>query len=236
MTSTPSTRTNTDKLAPIHGRDLKVRRHQEILAAAFEEFAAKGYAETRLEDVAQRAGIAKGTIYLYFKNKEVLFRAVLRGLIHHVFERLEAFVRSFSGSAEELVREVLSQQYAEVVKNTKVRLMLRLLIAESHKFPQLSDVYLREVITPGVAAMRLLVQKGVASGEFRRTRIADFPQVIAGPTVLAVVWALVLGDREPLDLDAYMEAHLELLLYGLRKTGPAAAGGFGSVMGEGEPR
>ena len=68
--------------------------------------------------------------------------------------------------------------------------MFRLLIAESHKFPQLSDVYLREVIAPGVAAMRILVEKGVASGEFRETKIAEFPQVLVGPAVLAVVWAL----------------------------------------------
>ena len=219
-----SARMNVKKASTAHGRKWKLQRQEEILAAAFEEFATKGYAEARLDDVAKRAGIAKGTIYLYFKNKEMLFRAVLRGLIHHVFEELEPFIRAFQGSAEELVRSVLSRQYAEVVKNRKARSMLRLLIAESHKFPQLSDAYLREIIGPGVTAMRALVEKGVASGEFRETKIAEFPQVLVGPAVLAVVWTLILGERQRLDLDAYMEAHLELLLYGLRKASHSAGG------------
>ncbi len=197
-------------------REAKLHRHDQILAAAFEEFSAKGYAEARLEDVAQRAGIAKGTIYLYFKNKELLFRAVLRGLIRHAFEELEIFVQTFSGTAEELVRQVLARQYTNVVKNSKARLMLRLLIAESHKFPQLADVYLREVVGPGVAAMRTLIERGIASSEFRESKIAAFPQVLVGPAVLAVVWTLIVGERQPLDLDRYMEAHLELVLHGLR--------------------
>src|ERR1019366_8512839 len=111
----------------------------------------------------------------------VLLRAVLRSLVHHTFEESEVFVRAFPGSAEELLRNVLSRQYGEVVKNTKARSMIRLLVAESHKFPQLTDVYLSEVILPGVAAMRILIEKGVASGEFRETKIVEYPQVLAGP-------------------------------------------------------
>ena len=217
------------------GRVHRLRRQEEILAAAFEAFAAKGYAEARLDDVARRAGIAKGTIYLYFKNKELLFRAVLRDLIHQVFEELEVFVQTFPGSAEELVRKVLSRQYAQIVKNPKARSMFRLLISESHKFPQLADVYLREVVTPGVNAMRMLVKKGVASGEFRDTKIAEFPQVLAGPAVLAVVWELILGERGQLDLDAYREAHLELLLHGLRNTTTDVPGNYLGGIRESSP-
>jgi len=210
------TRTRESEKVRSENRKSRARREEDIRAAAFEEFAAKGYAEARLEDVAERAGIAKGTIYLYFKNKELLFRAVLRSLIHHVFQELEVFVRTCPGSAEELMRQVLTRQYSQVVKNGKARLMLRLLIAESHRFPRLSEVYLREVVGPGVTAMRILIERGIASGEFSPNRMADFPQVLAGPAVLAVVWALILGERQPLDLDGYMEAHLELVLHGLR--------------------
>jgi AcrR family transcriptional regulator len=224
MGANPSARIKVKRAPTAPGRQHKLQRQEDILAAAFEEFAAKGYAEARLDDVARRAGIAKGTIYLYFKNKELLFRAVLRSLIHQVFEELEVFVQTFPGSAEELVHNVLSRQYAQIVKNPKARSMFRLLISESHKFPQLSDVYLREVVIPGVNAMRMLVKKGVASGEFRDTRIADFPQVLVGPAVLAVVWALILGEREQLDLNAYREAHLELLLQGLRNPSPGYSG------------
>jgi AcrR family transcriptional regulator len=227
-------RVNIKKPAPLHGRTYKLQRHQAILTAAFEEFAQNGYAEARLEDVAQRAGIAKGTIYLYFKNKELLFRAVLRSLIHHTFSELEAFVRTFPGSVDELVRTVVARQYAEIVKSPKARSMLRLLIAESHRFPQLADVYLREVIGPGMAALRALVEKGVASGEFRKTKITEFPEILVSPALLAVVWTLVLGAGQPLDLDAYMEAHLELLLHGLRGQGANVSADSKDFCGEGE--
>jgi AcrR family transcriptional regulator len=205
------------------GRRRKAERPQEILDAAFEEFAASGYAAARLEDVAKRGGIAKGTIYLYFKNKERLFRAVVRSLIHPVFEKLGAFVGSFSGSAEELLRELLSRHYAQVVRNEKARAILRLLIAESGKFPQLSDIFHREIIDPGVAALRQVVEKGVASGEFRKGRVRDFPQILIAPGVLAILWVLILGERHRLDLDAYMTAHTEFVLCGLRKNDVARA-------------
>ena len=226
MGANPSARIKVKRAPASPGRQHKRERQEEILAAAFEEFAAKGYAEARLDDVARRAGIAKGTIYLYFKNKERLFRAVLRSLIHQVFEELGFFVQTFSGSAEELVRNVLSRQYAQIVENPKARSMFRLLISESHKFPQLSDVYLREVVTPGVNAMRMLVKKGVASGEFRDTRIAEFLQILVGPAMLAMVWTLILGEQERLDLDGYKEAHLELLLHGLRNPSPGVPGNY----------
>ena len=118
-------------------RDLKLHRQEEILAAALEEFGANGYAAARLEDVATRAGIAKGTIYLYFRDKERLFRAVVRSLIQ---KRIDALTGTFSGSAEELLREMLSQMY-QVVRNAKARSIVRMLIAESGKFPQLADIY-----------------------------------------------------------------------------------------------
>jgi len=185
-----------------HGRKAKTIRQRQILAAAFEEFAANGYAAARLDNVAKRADIAKGTIYLYFKRKSRLFRAVVQGLIHTVSEDFNSFANSFSGSACELLEELISRHYAEVVTNRKARAILRLLIAESGKFPQLSEVYDREVIEPSITAMRLVLERGVASGEFRQMRTADFPQMLAAPAVLAVVWILILGERAQFDLDA----------------------------------
>ena len=199
------------------GRRRKEERPQEILEAAFEEFAAHGYAAARLEDVARRGGIAKGTIYLYFRHKEGLFRAVVRSVIHPVFEKLAAFIKAFPGTAEELLRELLSRQYAYVVRNEKARAILRLLIAESGKFPQLSDIFHREIIDPGVSALRLVLEKGEASGEFRRTKVREFPQILIAPGVLAILWILILSERYGLDLDAYKSAHIEFVMYGLRK-------------------
>jgi AcrR family transcriptional regulator len=161
--------------------------------------------------------MAKGTIYLYFKDKERLFRAVVRSLISPVFEKLAAFIGAFSGSAEELLRELLSRHYAQVVRNEKARAILRLLIAESGKFPQLSDIFHREIIDPGVAALRQVLEKGAVSGEFRKTKVRNFPQILIAPGVLAILWILILGERYGLDLDAYKSAHMEFVLYALRK-------------------
>ena len=205
------------------GRRRKEERPQEILEAAFEEFAAHGYAAARLEDVAKRGGIAKGTIYLYFKHKEGLFRAVVRSLIQPVFEKLASFVEEFPGSAEELLCELLARHYAHVVSNEKARAILRLLIAESGKFPQLSDIFYREIIDPGVSALRQVLAKGEASGEFRKSKIRNFPQIVIAPGVLAILWRLILGERYQLDLYAYMTAHMEFVLHGLRRKDVARA-------------
>jgi len=202
--------------APRRGRRRKQGRPQEILEAAFEEFAANGYAATRLEDVAKRAGIAKGTIYLYFRDKERLFRAVVRSLIYPALGALDTLVGSPSGSAEELLRKLLSGHYALVVRNKKARAILRLLIAESGKFPQLSHIFYREIIAPGVSTLRRILEKGVASGEFRRAKVKDFPQILIAPGVLATFWMLMHGERHRLDLNAYMSAHLEFVFNALR--------------------
>jgi AcrR family transcriptional regulator len=194
----------------------KDKRSEQIVAAAFEEFSAHGFAATRLEDVARRARIAKGTIYLHFRNKEMLFQAVVRRLIRPISEGFGGFAKEFEGSAEDLLREFLARQYVEVVRSEKARRILRLLIAESGNFPQLAEIYRREMIEPGLGAVRLVVEKGIATGEFRRTMAADFPQILVAPALAAVVWMLVLGRRRPLDLDGYFAAHLELVLCGLR--------------------
>jgi AcrR family transcriptional regulator len=199
-------------------KEAKAPREGQILAAAFEEFAANGYAAARLDNMAKRADVAKGTIYLYFPSKSRLFQAVIRGLIRPIPEDFELFVKSSPASACQLLGDLISRQYAEVVTNRKARAILRLLIAESSRFPQLSDVYHREVIEPGIRAIRLVLEKGIASGEFRETAVRAFPQILAAPAVLAIVWILILGTRADLDLDAYRAAHVEFIFSALRNT------------------
>ncbi|MDE3137636.1 MAG: TetR/AcrR family transcriptional regulator [Acidobacteriota bacterium] len=212
--------------SPRPRRKAPAPRAEQIVAAAFEEFSAHGFAATRLDDVARRAGVAKGTIYLHFKNKEILFQAVVRSLIRPLIEEFGGFARGSEGSAEDLLGQFLSRMYAEVVRSPEVRGILRLLIAESRNFPQVAEIYRREVIEPGLAAFRLVLDKGCASGEFRRTRARDFPQILIAPAIAAVVWMLVVGKRQPLDLDAYFSAHLEFVLRGLKASprSPEAAG------------
>jgi hypothetical protein len=91
-----------------------------------------------------------------------------------------------------------------------------MLIAESTRFPQLAEIYHREIIAPGMKAMRQVLRQGIAAGEFQRTAVVEFPQILAAPGVLAIVWRLLHGERHRLDLDAYMKAHLEFVLSSLK--------------------
>jgi AcrR family transcriptional regulator len=192
----------------------KQQRREQILAAAFQVFAVQGYEAARIDDVAERAGVAKGTIYLYFHDKKQLFRAVVRSLLK---KRFDVVARTFSGSAEDLLRDLVSRMYGEVVRNEKVRSIVRLLIAESGRFPELADIYHREIIGPGMKALRHVLMQGIATGKFRKTAALEFPQILAAPGVLAIVWRILHGERHRLDLDAYKKAHLEFVLASLRK-------------------
>jgi len=196
------------------------RRQDQILEAAFEVFAVKGFAAARLDDVAERAGVAKGTIYLYFRDKEQLFRAVVRSLI---VKRIPFLEGDTDGSAPELLRGLLARMYANIVRDAKVRAIVRMLIAESGKFPQLADIYHREIISRGLRTVRTVLKMGIASGHFRRTQALRFPQILVGPAVLAAIWRLVHGNRYHLNVEAYMRAHLELLMSALCREGGGRA-------------
>ncbi len=193
----------------------KARRQDAILAAAFEVFSRHGYEAARIDDVARRAQIAKGTIYLYFRNKEQLFRAVVRGLPQ---KRFGAIARNFRGTGEQLVRELLLRMYSELVRNEKIDSIARLLIAEGARFPQLVEIYHREIIAPGIKAMRQALMHGIAAGEFRQSAAVEFPQLVAAPAILAIMWRVLHGRRHRLDLNAYSNAHLEFLFDSLRKS------------------
>lgn len=200
---------------PINREDGKAPRQRQILSAAFEEFAANGYAAARLDRVARRARIAKGTVYLYFPSKSRLFQAVVRSLIRPVPDDFQSIVAASPVPASQLLAEFIARQYSGLVGNRKAREIVRLLIAESGKFPELSELYRREVIDPGMRAIGLLLEKGIASGEFRASPVRDFPQMIAAPAVLAAIWTLIFGSQFSLNLDAYRDAHVQFALAGL---------------------
>jgi AcrR family transcriptional regulator len=196
------------------GQERKAHRYEQILAAAFQVFAAHGYEAARIDEVARLAGIAKGTIYLYFRDKPQLFRAVVRSLVQIPFD---VALSDFQGTAEQLLREMLSRMYNGIVRNDKVRSIVRMLIAESGRFPRLAEIYHREIIARGIKMVRRALLHGIATGEFRKTPAVEFPQVLVAPGILAIMWKLLHGERHRLDLDAYQKAHLEFALDSLRK-------------------
>lgn len=204
------------------------RRPEEILDAALEEFATKGYAGTRLDDVAKRAGISKGLVYVYFDTKEELFKAVIRTYLVPHFESLRGQVDGFQHSSEALIRGPLLELMKQVL-SSRIHDLIRLLIAEGPKHPDLTEFYYDEVASRAIGLLKSIVDRGVARGEFQRTPLQDFPQLIVAPMLMAVVWKLLMERHHPLDAERLLEAHVELLLQVLR---PAAAPALQAVAAE----
>jgi AcrR family transcriptional regulator len=197
----------------------RVEREAEILDAAFAEFAARGYAATRLEDVARRAGVAKGLPHFYFNRKEDLFRAVLRRVLVPTWTDLVETSAEADGHTRDLMRMTLAKMYQRLAANEKAREVMRLLIAEGPRFPELIELYYTEVLGRKIAIWRRLVDRGIERGEFRAGPLANNPLVIHGPVFMAAIWQLLFSDHHRLDLDAWLESHLDLVLNGLEPPG-----------------
>lgn len=185
-------------------------RPGEITAAAFRAFAENGYAATRVEEVARRAGVSKGLLYLYFRTKEDLFKAVIRSVVVPRIDALAASIEASELSAEAFLRGPFLE-FVKTLPGSPVAVVIRLMIAEGPKHPDLVRFYWDNVVSRGLATIRGLVERGVETGEFRRTRVAELPHLVVTPVLFAVIFRL-LFQNEPLDTDALIETHLDLVL------------------------
>ena len=205
-------------------------REAAIIAAAIEEFQRAGLMSARLDDIAARAGVAKGTLYLYFDGKEDLFKAAVRSLIQPVFVRMEQQIASFRGSTEDLLRQAVRDMYAEVTRDRSGCELQRLIIAEGHRIPDLADFYYDEIVSRGLAMVRMIIWRGIAQGEFRKTPAAEFPHMIFAPCKMLSTWKLMFGDRHPIDPEQYAEAHADFVIAALRASpAPASASPAGQL-------
>jgi len=187
----------------------QAERRQAILNAALDEFAARGFAATRLDDVASRAGVAKGTIYLYFRDKESLFQELVRTLLSPIVGTLiDARMGDLPVRA---VGEAVADLFVREIFGTRRKDVLRLIIAEGARFPKLAEFYYREVIERVVPAMGAIMTRAVARGELKSDALARFPQLLIAPGLVAIVWEGLFGRFAPLDVRALMRAHLDLL-------------------------
>lgn len=184
-------------------------RREAILAAALAEFSARGFAATRLDDVAQRAGIAKGTIYLYFRDKERLFQELVRTMISPIIGVIAA-VPTTDLPVRALAEKLLDIFIREVY-GTRRKDVIRLVIAEGPRFPKLAEFYYHEVIERILAAMRRLIQRAMERGELRNDALLRFPQLLVAPGLVAILWSGLFDRFHPLDVKALMRAHLDLL-------------------------
>ena len=184
-------------------------RRGAILAAALDEFSARGFAATRLEDVAQRAGVAKGTIYLYFRDKESLFQELVRAMLTPLAGAIAA--APMAGLPARAVAEMIADVFVNEIYGTRRKDVLRLIIAEGPRFPKLAEFYYREVIARVLPALRAVLAQAVERGELAHDALARFPQLLVAPGLLAIIWNSLFERFTPLDVRELMQAHIDLL-------------------------
>jgi AcrR family transcriptional regulator len=200
----------------------KEARPAELLSAALDLFVEKGYAGTRLEDVAKRAKVSKGTLYLYFANKEELFKAVVRESVVAVISATAEQAAAFEGSSEGLLRGLVQTWWTEF-GNARAGGISKLMVAESGNFPEIARFFLDEVIEPWHALLGHTVARGIARGEFRPVDVPLYVRVLSSPLVMLTLWKHSFGpcSAQPIDADAYLGTVLDAHLAALRP--PAAS-------------
>jgi AcrR family transcriptional regulator len=194
----------------------KEARPQELLASAIELFVERGFAATRLEDVARRAGVSKGTLYLYYANKEDLFKAVVRQSIVPMIGDAETSVAEFDGHSAELLRHVILSWWRRIGA-TKASGISKLILAEADNFPELARFYQQEVMSRGISMMSNMLERGIRRGEFRDIDVAQTAQVLIAPLIMLSTWKHTIAPCERCDLqpEAFLEAFLGITLHGL---------------------
>lgn len=193
----------------------KEARPAEIVDAALRLFADRGFAATKLEDVAAMAGIGKGTIYLYFPTKEDLFRAVVRQAVLPNLEAVTALTADPNASAADILRGIAERFL--LLLDTDLTAIPKLVVAESGNFPALARFYAEEVVYKGMALIRGVLARGIASGEFRPIDLDGALPLFSAPLLLLVLWKHSLGRHTDIQFNprVVVDTHLDVLLRGL---------------------
>lgn len=195
----------------------KDARPQELLAAALRLFVERGYASTRLEDVARLAGVSKGTLYLYFDSKEALFKAVVRENVLPELDQAESAISQYQGHSADLFRALI-ENWWQRIGDTPLSGISKLIMAEAGNFPELASFYHDEVITRSDAVITSILQRGMARGEFRRIDAGQMTNVIVAPVIMLMLWKHSFGTcrNTPISAPAYLESFIDLCLHGLK--------------------
>ena len=205
----------------------KLERPGELLAAALDLFVEKGYAATRVEEVAQHAGVSKGTLFLYFSSKEELFKAVVRENISGRFAEWSEELKTFEGSSEELLSYCMNSWW-ERVGATKASGIPKLMMSEAGNFPELTLFFQQEVVQPGNALMQRILQRGVERGELRAIDPVYGIYSLLAPMIFLTMWKHghgTCGDaRIELDPRQYIASQLQTILFGLCVRNPDTTG------------
>jgi len=192
------------------------------LTAALACFKERGFARTRLEDVAAKAGVTKGTVYLYYANKEELFKAVIRGELAPNLDRLKKTLAEPGPAADQLERLVAFWMHE--IAPSPLSVIPKIIFGEAGNFPDLARFFLEAVPCPMRQLLASILRRGIEQGEFRPVDVEHVVYCIIGPLIFSVLWQHSLGphDDRPLDVQAVCRAHLDLVLHGLRVATPSS--------------
>jgi AcrR family transcriptional regulator len=213
---TQSRKSLTEGEAAARWRRRKGARPQEILEAALAVFADKGFATARMDDIAAKAGVSKGTIYLYFESKEAVFRALVRELLVPRLAEAAHLLHDYKGPMTPLLATILRGLGHFIATSDRV-VIPKMVIAEAGNFPDLARIYREEMIERGLALFGSIVRTGIAQGEFREIPVEHAARLCVAPLLVAAFWRTTFApfDAQPYDYDGLVEAHIETLLKGL---------------------
>ncbi|MBI3285159.1 MAG: TetR/AcrR family transcriptional regulator [Burkholderiales bacterium] len=194
----------------------KDARPQELLAAALDLFVERGFAATRLDDVAKAAGVSKGTLYLYFCSKEELFKAVVRESVVPLIGEAEGMIDQFTGNSEELFRLIMTNWWQKM-GDTKLSGLPKLMMAEAGNFPELARFYQEEVIDRAEKLVVTMLERGMARGEIRQVDLEIDARLVIAPMIMMMIWKHSQGvcQVEPEKLGTYLEHYITLALSSL---------------------
>ena len=196
---------------PTRRREASEQRREAILAAGQAVFSADGFAAAKLDDVAARAEVAKGTIYLHFKDKQDLFEQIVRGAMGPVIGQLERVAE-----LPDLPTDVLLARFFELFRTqvlaTDRRFVVRLVLTEGARFPEIAAFYHREVVSKGMALVKRIMARGVARGELAPVDADYFPHLVFAPLLMALIWDGLFSAFEPIDIERLLAAHCATLL------------------------
>jgi AcrR family transcriptional regulator len=204
---------------PCRWRRRKEARPEEIVEAALELFVEKGFSATRMDEVARKAGISKGTLYLYFDSKESIFHAVVQNIISPMIDEVEIVVSRHKGPAAELLKELM-RGWWQTTQDSPLAAVPKLMISEAGNFPEMARFYIDNVFKRVRNLLEQVIRTGINSGEFRHVQVRTAARLLMAPVIQAHLWVHSFTPYDdPQDWESYMDLHLQLFMHGLKTNG-----------------
>lgn len=193
----------------------KDARPAEILDAALDEFEEHGFGKATIGGIARRAGVVRGTVYLYYKDKDAVFDALMRARLTDPLIEMQAGLEGYDGDSETLLRMLIAHLYDGVVETRNITI-LRVLATEGPRLPHLVKLHHDRVMDIGMGFLKMIIARGIARGEFSHTAAEVDPRVLIGPALMALLWQMVFASVAEIDLEEIKEGHLRIILDGIR--------------------